>query len=334
MKRREVLALLAGGAALPPLLCAGGAHAQQSAMPVIGWLSARTPETDALVLPAFRQGLNAQGYVEGRNVAIEYRWAEGHYDRIPGLAADLIRQQVALLVIIGSANLDPDAARSLASITTTPMVFLGGPDPVDSGLVTNINRPGSNVTGVDTLLRAAAPKRLGFLHELLPRADRIGVLVNPASASAGVELTAVQEAARTLSLQTEVFHASSERTIDSAFETMARQRIGALLVAVDPFLFTRAQQLVVLAAHRAIPTMYFRSEFVKAGGLMSYGTDSREVNRVGGDYAGRILKGAKPSDLPVQQPTKFVLAINLKTANALGLDFPQTLLALADEVVE
>jgi len=329
MERREFIALLGGAASAWPL----AARAQQPAMPVVGWLSARTAETDALLLPAFRQGLKAHGYVEGSNVTIEYRWAEGRYDRVPALAADLIRQQVAVMVMSGTVGADPPTLRSIAAGTTIPIVIAGA-DPVESDLVSSFNRPGGNITGVNTLMRAAAPKRLGFLHELLPRVTTIGVLMNPINAAAGPELTAVQDAARTLSLRIEVLQASTEREIDIAFETLARQRVDALFVNVDPFLFSRAQQLVVLAAHRAIPTMYFRSDFVKAGGLMSYGSSPRESNRVVGDYVGRILKGAKPSDLPVQQPTRFELAINLKTAKALGLDFPQTLLAIADEVIE
>jgi putative ABC transport system substrate-binding protein len=311
MQRRDFITLLGGAAAAWPLAARAR---QQTAVPVIGWLSARTADTDALVLPAFREGLNAHGYVEGRNLLIEYRWADGRYDRVPALAAELVRRQVAVLFTAATANLDPEAARSLAASTPLPMVFLGtGNDPVDTGILP----PGGNATGVDTLMRAAAPKRLGFLHELLPRISTIGVLINPASASAGPELAAVQDAARTLSLQTEVLRASTERDIDLAFETLARQRVSALLVNVDPFFFSRAQQLVVLAAQRALPTMYFRSDFVKAGGLLSYGSDTRESYRIGGDYVGRILKGAKPSELPVQRPTRFELAINLKTAKAI-----------------
>ena len=326
MKRSEFITLLGGAAAWP---FAAGA---QQAMPVIGWLSSRTSETDALVLPAFRQGLNAQGYVEGRNVAVEYRWANAQDDRLPALAADLVRRPVAVIVAVG--NSVPWTRAAKAANTTIPIVLIIGGDPVKLGLVANLNRPGGNITGVTTFMQILGPKRLGLLHELLPRATTIAVLVNPSLPGSTSEAADLQEPARALGLQIKIFSATTERDLDAAFASLAQMRADALVVMTGPFFFTHSDQIVASAARLALPTLYFRREFAAAGGLMSYGSNADDTYRVLGDYAGRILKGEKPRDLPVQQPTKFEMVLNLKTAKALRLEMPDNLLALADEVIE
>jgi putative ABC transport system substrate-binding protein len=329
MKRREFITLLGGAAATWPL----AARAQQAAVPVIGWLSSRNSETDGLVLPAFRRGLNAQGYIEGRNVTVEYRWADGRYDRLPALAVDLVHRSVAVLVVVGTGGtLETQVAQAVGA--TIPIVFLFAGDPVQEGLVRNVNRPAGNITGVIGFLGQLGPKRLGLMHDLLPRATTIAVLVNPNATSAASEATDLPEAARALGVQVRILNASTAPDIDAAFAGLAQMRADAVLVATDPFFFIRANQIVALAARYSVPALYFRREFTAAGGLMSYGSSAAENYRVVGDYVGRILNGAKPGDLPVQLAAKYELIINLKTAKTLGLEVPPGLSASADEVIE
>jgi len=327
--RRRFIGLLGGAAACGawPLV----ARAQQGAMPVIGFLSSRSLDADAQLVTAFRQGLNEGGFVEGRNVAIEYGWAEGQYDRLPALAAAFVNKPVAVLVSTGGTV---SARAAKAATKTIPVVFTTGDDPIKVGLVESLNRPGGNVTGITTSFVEAASKRMGLLHELLPRASEIALLVNPNSPTAEPETAEVQAAAGVIGRHVEVLKAVTDRDIDAVFAGLERKRTDALLIAVDPFFYTRAKQLVALAARQAVPTLYFRREFAVTGGLMAYGSNFAEFFRVVGVYAARILRGAKPGELPVQQPTKFELVINLKTAKALGLDIPATLLARADEVIE
>jgi putative tryptophan/tyrosine transport system substrate-binding protein len=323
MQRRAFIAALAGAAVWPL-----AARTQQPPIPVIGLLNSLSADWPFGV--AFRQGLKEMGYVEGQNVVIEYRWAEGHYDRLPELAADLVRRQVAVIAATGG---DPSALAAKAATTTIPIVFNVAEDPVKAGLVTSLNRPGGNMTGV-SLLTGALEGKLELLHELVPGAAVIAVLLNPNFMEAGTQSRIVDTAARTLNRQIQILNVSNDRDIDVAFTGMDQQRAGALLVASDPFFFIRREQLVALAARHAVPTIYFVREFVMAGGLMSYGTNFADLYRQLGVYAGRILKGEKPADLPIVQPTKFELVINLKTAKALGLEVPQSLLARADEVIE
>jgi putative tryptophan/tyrosine transport system substrate-binding protein len=325
MTRREFISLLGGGAAWPLT-----ARAQQPAMPVIGWLNARSPDDAVHLVAAFQRGLREGGFVEGQNVLVEYRWALGQYERLPVMAAERVGRPVAVLA---SAGGEPAALAAKAATSTIPIVFIIGGDPVKVGLATSINRPGGNSTGVSVLTGTLEPKRLGLLRELVPGAT-IGVLLNPRFLLYENQLRDVQEAARAAALQVLVLRANTDREIEAAFETVAQQRIGALAVTAAPFFDTRRDKLVALAAHHAVPTMYQFREYVAAGGLMSYGNDNRDAYRQVGLYAARILKGEKPADLPVMQPTKFEFIINLKTAKALGLDFPPGLLALADEVIE
>jgi putative ABC transport system substrate-binding protein len=325
LRRREFIAGL-GSAATWPL----AVRAQQAALPVIGWLSSRDAATDhAFVLPAFHRGLNSQGFVEGRNVAIEYRFAEGQYDRLPMLVSEFIRRRVAVMVAVPTSLLGHAAIKAASSTVPVVSTFT---DPVGDGLVASINRPGGNITGVITLLSLLGSKRLGLLHELVPRASTIAVFANPASNLP--ETTDLQEAAPVLGLKLKILHASTERDLNAAFASLPQMGVDALYVTTDPFFFTRMQQIVSLSALFAIPTLYFRREFASAGGLMSYGTDAKENYGVLGDYAGRILKGEKAGELPIQQPTRLELVINLKTAKALALDVPPTLLARADEIIE
>jgi putative ABC transport system substrate-binding protein len=328
MKRREFITLLGGSAVAWPL----AARAQQPAMPVVGFLNPTSPATNGDRLRAFRQGLKDTGYVEGENVAIEYRWAENQMDRLPALAAELVRRQVS--VIAATGGLDSALAAKTAT-TTIPIVFSVTEDPVRLGLVASLARPGGNLTGINIFTGELGAKRLGLLRELVPAATRVAVLVNPADA-ANAESTEsdVAAAARTMGLQIQIFKASTTREIDAAFVTFVRERPDALLVGGDPFFRTRRVQLANLASHHSIPATYALRDYAEAGGLMSYGSNLTDSYRQVGVYTGRILKGAKPADLPVVQASKFELVINAQTARMLGLSVPPTLLATADEVIE
>ena len=326
MRRREFITAL-GGAAAWPL----AARAQQPAMPVIGFLSSASPGRDAGRLDAFRQGLSEAGYAEGRNVAIEYRWAEEQNDRLPALAADLVRRQVAVIAVAWQV-LGVLAAK--AATRTSPVVVLTGADPVALGLVASLNRPGGNVTGVTTLSVELEPKRLELLYGLVPTATTIGALVNPTNPNAEVQTRELQPAARALGLKLELLQATSERDFDGVFARLAELKAGGLVIGTDGLFISRGEQLGALAARHSVPAIFQFRAFAAAGGLMSYGGSLTDMYRQSGVYTGRILKGEKPADLPVQQVTKVELILNLKTAKALGLTIPLPLLGRADEVIE
>jgi putative ABC transport system substrate-binding protein len=326
MKRREFIRLLGGATAAWPL----AARAQRPAMPVIGYLSPRVEGADLHLVAAFRQGLKVSGYVEGQSVAIEYRFAGGQYDRLPSMAADLVRRQVAVIAAIGG----PSAPAAKAATTTIPIVFLMATDPVEMGLVASLNRPGGNITGVVSLNVEMAPKRLELLREMVPAATTMALLVNPTNHTAVALSRDVQAAARVLGIKLHVLHASTEADFDRAFAALAQQRAGALIIGTDVFFNSRGQQLGALALRHRVPAIYQYRDFVTAGGLASYGANLPELFRQVGAYAGRILKGDKPAELPVQQTTKAELIINLDTAKALGVTVPLVLLGRADEVIE
>jgi putative ABC transport system substrate-binding protein len=327
LRRRKFLTLLGGAAAALPL----AARAQQPAMPVVGFMHALSPQSVANPMAGFHQGLKEAGYIESQNLAIEYRWAHGHYDRLPELAADLVRRKVAVIVATGG---DPSPQIAKAATQTIPIVFGMLGDPVKEGLVASLNRPGGNATGVTIFGPAAVTKRLQLLHDLVPQATVIAFLMNPNNPNSNIETRTAQTAANALGGQIVVFSATGESELDPAFASMEEQRIGALLGASDPFLFSRREQVVALAARYRIPAIYYLPEFVRAGGLMSYGNSLTDPYRMIGVYVGRILKGEKPADLPVVQSTKFEFVINLQTAKALGLDVPNAIQLLADEVIE
>jgi putative ABC transport system substrate-binding protein len=328
MKRRAFMTLLGGAAAWP---IAARAQQGERVLPVIGVISARSPAVDVPLIAVIRQGLSETGFVEGQNFALDYRWVEGQYDRLAALAADLVRRQVAVIAAIGG---EVSALAAKGATTTIPIVFVSGTDPVKSGLVTNLHRPGGNLTGVSVFLEELGPKRLGLLQELRPNAASIADLANPNYFDTERQVNEIEAAARSVGQGIDVLKAGKIGEIDAAFARLGQTHADALLVTTDPFFFTRAAQLVVLAARHAIPTMYFRREFAAIGGLTSYGSNINDSYRLLGVYAGRILKGERPADLPVQQPTKFELVINLKTAKVLKLTVPPTLLATADEVIE
>jgi putative ABC transport system substrate-binding protein len=325
MKRREFILALGSAAACVPL----AARAQQAAMPVIGYFHFATPAY-APTSASFLQGLKETGFIAGQNVAIEYRWAEGQYDRLPAMAAELVERKVDLIAAFG-----PPVAHAAKNATSAiPIVFEVGSDPVESGLVASINRPGGNATGLSILFTQLTSKRLELLCELVPQARTIALLVNPKSPTAAPSIRGAEEAARAKSLQLSILNASTESEIDTAFAMVVNLKADGLIISADPFFDTRREQLVAPAARYGIPTIYFERGFSASGGLISYGSSLSDAYRQMGIYAGRILKGEKPADLPIQQPTKFELIINLKTAGALGLTVPPKLLFTADEVIE
>jgi putative tryptophan/tyrosine transport system substrate-binding protein len=323
MQRREFIRLLGGAAAAWPL----AVRAQQQAMPGLSTLSSTVA---APLLGGFIQGLNEAGYVENRNVAIEYRWAEGYYDRLPALAADLVDRRVAVIMAGG-----PPAARvAKAATSTIPIVFTSGDDPVQIGLVPSLNSPGGNITGVHLIFSELSAKRLGLLHDLLPQVTVVAAMLNSTSPSVERQAKDLQSAGRALGLQIQIVNASSAQEIDAAFDAFGLQKVGAVIVGSDPSYYVRREQILALAARHAIPAVYEQREYVDAGGLMSYGTNTRDGYRLAATYVGRILKGEKPADLPVVQETKFELLLNIKSAKTLGIKIPDNVLSLADDVIE
>jgi len=324
MKRRNFVFLLGSAFVVLPRV----ARAQQ---PIIGFLSSRSAGESASVVAAFLQGLRERGYVEGQNLAIEYRWADGRYDRLPTLAAELVDRHATVIVAVGG---EPSALAAKAVTSTIPIVFTTGGDPVKLSLVASLARTGNNLTGVALLFAEVQAKRLQMLQELVPAITAVALLVNPTNAATDQDTREMEVAARSLGLQLQLLQAATDNDFDTAFATILGRRLGGLIVAQDPFFIARRDQLVTLAARHAVPTIYFSGEFVRAGGLISYGGSLAAGYRQVGLYAGRILEGTKPADLPVVQPTKFELVVNLKTAEALGLTVPQTILGRADEVIE
>jgi putative ABC transport system substrate-binding protein len=325
--RRRAFILALGGAAAWPL----AARAQQPTMPVIGWMSGRSPEDSAHLLAAFRQGLSEAGFVDGQNVSMDYRWARGQYEKLPALAADLVSRGVAVLVGVGG---DVSAIAAKQATATIPVVFGMGGDPIKAGLVDSFNRPGGNATGYTLLTNEMEAKRVGLLHQLLPGIPLIGALLNPNFPPAARQLHDIEDATRSIGRKLFVAKASNDTELNAAFLSLVRQQVGAVLVAADPYFDTRRDRIVAFAAENRLPAMYQFREFAVAGGLISYGPSITDLYRQGGVYAGRILKGTRPADLPVLQPTKFELVINAKTANALGLVVPDAMQLLADEVIE
>jgi putative ABC transport system substrate-binding protein len=327
VKRRAFITLLGGAAAAWPLAARG----QQPTMPAVGFLGSSSAAEWLPFVNAFQRGLKETGYIEGENLTIEYRWADGQYDRLPALAADLVRRQVAVILAAGSPV---PALAAKAATATIPIVFALGIDPVQFGLVASLNRPGGNMTGVNFLVGHLAEKALGLIHELVPNVTVAGMFVNPNNPNADSVTRNARETARSLGLQLHILYAGSPVEIDTAFAGLVEQRIGILLSAADPFFMGRRDQVVALAARHAVPAIYFAREFATAGGLMSYGTSISDAYRLAGVYTGKILKGARPADLPIEQSTRFEFVINLTTAKTLGLQIPDKLLALADEVIE
>jgi putative tryptophan/tyrosine transport system substrate-binding protein len=325
VKRREFITLV-GAAAGWPL----GALAQQAAPPVIGYLSSLTQDISVRFDEALRRGLSEMGFVEGQNISIQYRWISGRYDALPAMAADLVRREVAVILALGP----PAVLAAKAATRTIPIVFVTGADPLKFGFVASFNKPGANITGIWLVLTVLAEKRLQLLHDLVPKAELIGLLVNPTSPVAEPQTRDAQAAARAIGFRLTVVRAATENDFDQAFAALVREGANALLVSADPFFFSRREQLITLAARHAIPALYELREFVEAGGLLSYGTVLGEGFYKGGNYIGRILKGAKPADLPVEQIDKFELVINVTTAKALRLTVPDRLLAIADDVIE
>jgi putative ABC transport system substrate-binding protein len=327
MRRRDFIKVIVGSTAAWPLVARG----QQPAMPVIGFLNVASADSFRLYLNVFLAGLSETGYVEGRNVLIEYRWAEGQYGRLPALAAELVGRQVTVIAALGG-NAPAQAAK--AATSKIPIVFISGGDPISGGLVASFNRPGGNVTGVSWIATALVPKRLELLRRMARNSAVVGALLNPGYPDHDLQLRELKEAGAAIGQEINIVHAATPHDIDTAFASLVQQGAGALIVANDPFFLSLRDQIVALAAHHALPAIYFAREFAVAGGLISYAASLADALRQGGIYTGRVLKGAKPADLPVWQPTKFELVINLKTAKTLGLDIPPNVLALADDVIE
>jgi putative tryptophan/tyrosine transport system substrate-binding protein len=327
VRRRDFIAFLGGAAAVWPQIV----RAQQPAMPLVGFLSSRSPGESADLVVAFNKGLGEAGYVDGQNLAVEYRWGEGQYDRLPNMAADLVRRGVAVMVTTGG---EPAALAAKAATSTIPIVFAVGGDPVKAGLVESFSRPGGNATGVSVLTTTPESKRLGLLHEMVPGAKVVGVLINPNYQVAEAQALELRSAAGTIGQRLHIAYAKNDAELESALETLVREHADALLVSADPFFDTRRERIIAFVAEHRIPAVYQFRQYAVAGGLMSYGVSLPDGYRQAGNYAGQILKGAKPADLPVFQLTRFEFVINLKTAKILGLEVPAMLLARADEVIE